>query len=238
MFNKFKAYIITAATAFVLGFLFNVAIGAYQANIAMAQASELKKQNKELVLDILKKDVEIKDTKEEITKLKESNKSKEDKLNKALSEIHSLKNEVLIERTKTQEELIVKVKTLYNSEEISAIDVSNLKVSESLMVDIVYDAENWKVNGPILIDKCKKYNEALNQSLEISKEKDKIILKQDDVIKLCDDQTSKYKIIINNKDIENVALIKSLKNEKINGNLKLIGGAIGGGTLVWLIILL
>ena len=86
------------------------------------------------------------------------------------------------------------------------------------MTNIVFDAENWKVNGQVLIDKCKKYDEALNQSMQLNSDKDKIISKQDEIIKLRDDQLSKYMIIINNKDIENSILNKDLKNEKINGN--------------------
>lgn len=233
-----KQLVYTICISFIAGFLTSVAIYSFQTNKNDEKISVLQKQNKELLADIYNKNKQVDEDKKEIEKLKTVNSADEKKLASTLIELRNLKNEVIVEKSKTQEELIAKVKTLYNSEDISVIDISNVKVSEQLMSNIVFDAENWKTNGEIISTKYKKCEQALNESLNLNTIKDKIIFKQDEVIKLRDNQLSKYVIVVDNQNKEIKDLNKNLKTEKVNGNIKLVCGALGGGTIVWLIMLL
>ena len=238
MISVNKPILYSICISFIVGFLTSVMIYSFQTNKNDQKINILEKQNKELLTDIYNKNIQVNTDKKEIEKLKIVNDAGEKKLSSTLSELHNLKNTVIVEKSKTQEELIAKVKTLYDSVDISAIDISTLRVSEELMNNIVFDAENWKVNGEIILTRYKKCEQALNESLDVNMVKDKIISKQDEVIKLRDDQLSKYVIITNNKDEEIKVLNKNLKTEKVNGNIKLVSGALGGGAIVWLITLL
>ena len=93
---------------------------------------------------------------------------------------------------------------------------------------MVYDAEQWKVNGPILTDNLNK-SLALNSEYKIGIDvRDKTIEHDTKLIGTLE-ESGKVKDQLNeNKDKQNANLTRQLNREQKSGKMKAICGFIGG----------
>lgn len=150
----------------------------------------------------------------------------------ALALLDKMKKPIVLDPVDSIEEVKTAIAEHYNDNGV-AFDTpaQRFTIIKSTMFNLVDDAIEWKINGPILKDRLFATTNTLDLSLKENKVKDQLISKQDDLVKglyksidLCNESKNDQAKII-------TFLEKDLKIKSMDGKIKfVIGVSIGAGT--------
>lgn len=232
MIQKLKEYGIVALISIVS----TVAIYTYILN-------NQKSRNEKLITD-LQGQIQILDrlSKEQADK----NKVMQDTVNKlevsvevahkntsdAIAVLEKLQKPVTIQPTNSVEEVRVAIQTNYNDNNVDYNEQSQkFGIFKSTTFNLVTDAIQWKVNGPILNTRLNATENALQVSQSENNVKDRLIISQKDLIGGLNNSLTLCNESGKDKDKVITLYERNLKVESMNGNIKfIVGTAVGAGT--------
>lgn len=232
MFQQIKSYLITAAVSIV------ATVGIYT-YILNNQSSRYEKEVAELkgqiqVLDKLSKDQaeQNKTMQVAVTQLTVTVADAHKNTVDALALLDKMKKPIVLDPIDSIEEVKTAIAEHYNDNGVTFDALTQrFGIIKSTTFNLVDDAIEWKVNGPILKDRLFATTNTLELSQKENKTKDQLIGKQDDLIKglyksvdLCNESKNDQSKII-------TLLEKDLKIKSMNGKIKfVIGVGVGAGT--------
>lgn len=202
-------------------------------NMTMAQLSVLKYQETELnaKLAISNSTIENDKTKEKILqdKLILSNAN----LAKANVLIASIHNTEVIPTLHESPEAIAKIKDLYQDGSTTYQGV-RFQILDTTTYTMLSDAENWKINGPILTDSVGKYKIGWDVANASNEDLKQLVLQ--DQVTINDHQIKEVVLsnLNNTKDKQLVNVNQMLKIEGNNVKIKAVEGFLSGIFLYYL----
>ena len=230
MLKKYLGYIIAIVIVTIgtyCGYLF------IANKITVAKNEMLTKNEQRFEKQIAKLDENIKYLKDvratDLQTIKESG----EKIAKLENDVKNAKKPVVINQPKDDQEVIVKITTLYN-DPTTKVNDSEFLIKKNTTYGMIYDAEQWKVNGPILKENLnlvtnlvteQKFGiEVRDQALENDT---KLLAAKDEKDKVKDD-------LLKNRNDAVININKQLNLSQKSGKMKYIGGVISG--LPWIFI--
>jgi len=233
MLNNIKYYLITILATFLV-----TLTGMYLWNkdkiIKLTdQVARLEVQNEEITQQLNVNAIQLKKDTDTAEKLKTQLVKSDKDLESAKITIASLQHVQPVAPINNDQEAIAKITDLYHDATTTFQD-GRFRIMAPTTYLILGDAENWKVNAPILEDNLKEYRAGWDSALISLKSRDDLIAQKDIVI---DDYKQRDVIHedLHKNDKEQVVKLNSmLKSSESNGTIKAIGGFLTGITLYYL----
>jgi len=233
MLNSLKYYLITILVTFLV-----TVTGIYLWNkdkiITLTdQVARLEVQNEEMTQQLNVNAIQLKKDSDTEQKLQAKLVKSDKNLEEAKTTIASLQHVQPIAPINNDQVAIAKIAELYHDATTTFQD-GRFRIMEPTTYLILGDAENWKVNAPILEDNLKEYRAGWDSALVSLKDRDNLIVQKDVVI-----EDYKQRVVIHEdlhkNDQEQVTKLNSmLKSSESNGTIKAIGGFFTGITLYYL----
>lgn len=230
LIKKYLDYILTAIIIIVViycGYLF------VANKIAVAKNEMLVKNEQRFEKQIVKLDENIKYLNEvratDLETIKESSK----KIAKLEIDVKNAKKPVVINQPKDDQEVIVKITTLYN-DPTTKVNDSEFLIKKNTTYGMIYDAEQWKVNGPILKENLNLVTNLVTEQkfgLEI---RDKALEDDAKLLAVKDEKDKVKDDLLKNRNDAVVNINKQLKLSQKSGKMKYIGGVISGLALYYI----
>lgn len=230
LIKKYLDYILTTIIVIVAiycGYLF------IANKIAVAKNEMLVKNEQRFEKQIVKLDENIKYLNEvratDLETIKESSK----KIAKLEIDVKNAKKPVVINQPKDDQEVIVKITTLYN-DPTTKVNDSEFLIKKNTTYGMIYDAEQWKVNGPILKENLNLVTNLVTEQkfgLEI---RDKALEDDAKLLAVKDEKDKVKDDLLKNRNDAVVNINKQLKLSQKSGKMKYIGGIISGLALYYI----
>lgn len=230
LIKKYLDYILTTIIVIVAiycGYLF------IANKIAVAKNEMLVKNEQRFEKQIVKLDENIKYLNgvraTDLETIKESSK----KIAKLEIDVKNAKKPVVINQPKDDQEVIVKITTLYN-DPTTKVNDSEFLIKKNTTYGMIYDAEQWKVNGPILKENLNLVTNLVTEQkfgLEI---RDKALEDDAKLLAVKDEKDKVKDDLLKNRNDAVVNINKQLKLSQKSGKMKYIGGIISGLALYYI----
>jgi septal ring factor EnvC (AmiA/AmiB activator) len=223
----FKKYI-----NYILGF-FIIAIGIYCAQLFISQ--KITEAKNEMLLKYEKKyEQQIASLNENIKTLKESRqidldtiKTSNEKITKLEKEVKEAKKPVIINQPKDDKEVVLKITTLYNDPSTQVTN-NEFLIKKNTTYGMIYDAEQWKVNGPILQNNLNLVTNLVTEQKFGIEVRDKTIEKDNKMFDILEQRDKVKDKLLETKDKANDNITKQLKTSQKSGKIKFAIGVVSG----------